>query len=550
MNNRQMDALDTLIADARHAGLLPDGTVRPVQDMRPWPLVLMTAFGAWLAAIPLMLALGFGLESMMRQGPGAYIVALIVLIGAVLLIRARDIPLFVEQLAVPCLLVGGGLLGYALFRDLSGPPPYWLLSALCLLVAAVLPRDWLRVLLGVLACGALALGIGAFERDWRYDRDPFILYSAWILTLAIWLGAHCLKRNVFNHGRGAPVAAGIESIATGWVLTILLGLISWSGMTFMLGASLGDGMAGAATHALSRYDGGSWYSLMLPTLSALLALAASAWLFRHWPALRQLPSIGVALVLVALAWFMPALGPVLLILAFCLASARTRVATAAAVATAWIIGSFYYQLAWPLASKAALLAVAGLVLCVLAWLATRGTLLHLVERSAAAKLQHGRVSQFGLLAGLLLVLFVANGGIWQKEQLIAKGEPVFVELAPVDPRSLMQGDYMRLNFLQLGMLSVEASVHQAAGRPHVVATRDERGVAKIARLYDGKSLLPGEFLMELTPKNGSWVLVSDAWFFKEGEAARWEKARYGEFRVMPDGRALLVGMRGVQLEAL
>ena len=34
-----------------------------------------------------------------------------------LLIRMRDVALFVEQLAVPCLLVGGGLLGYALFRD-------------------------------------------------------------------------------------------------------------------------------------------------------------------------------------------------------------------------------------------------------------------------------------------------------------------------------------------------------------------------------------------------------------------------------------------------
>ena len=32
------------------------------------------------------------------------------------------------------------------------------------------------------------------------------------------------------------------------------------------------------------------------------------------------------------------------------------------------------------------------------------------------------------------------------ERYIADGQPVFVELAPVDPRSLMQGDYMQLNF--------------------------------------------------------------------------------------------------------
>src|SRR5450830_2123679 len=414
MNQPQIDALDTLIADATHAGLLPEGTVRPVQDVRPWPLVLMTAFGAWLAAIPLMLALGFGLESLMREGPAAYVVAIIVLVGALLVIRARDIPLFVEQLAVPCLLVGGGLLGYALFRDLSGPSPYFLLSALSLLVAAALPRDWLRVLLGVLACGTLALAIGAGDHDRFGGGDPATLFTACVLVWALWLGAHWLQKKVFNDGRGARVAACIESVSTGWVLAILLGLISWSGMTFMLGAVLDHGLTGETTRELSRYFGGGWYWLALPAVSVLLALAAAGWMFRHWPALRQLPAIGVALVLVALAWHMPALGPVLLILAYCLASARTRVATAAAVAAAWVIGSFYYQLAWTLASKAALLAVAGAVLCALAWLATRGTLLHLVERQAAGK-QHGRVSQVGLLAGLLLVLLVVNGGIWQKQ---------------------------------------------------------------------------------------------------------------------------------------
>jgi uncharacterized membrane-anchored protein len=56
--------------------------------------------------------------------------------------------------------------------------------------------------------------------------------------------------------------------------------------------------------------------------------------------------------------------------------------------------------------------------------------------------------------------------------------------------------------------------------------------------------------MELTPKEGRWVLVTDAWFFKEGEAQRWEKARFGEFRVLPDGRALLVGMRDENLVPL
>jgi uncharacterized membrane-anchored protein len=44
--------------------------------------------------------------------------------------------------------------------------------------------------------------------------------------------------------------------------------------------------------------------------------------------------------------------------------------------------------------------------------------------------------------------------------------------------------------------------------------------------------------------------VTDAWFFREGDAERWQKARYGEFRVAPDGRALLVGMADADLRPI
>ncbi|MCG3189673.1 MAG: hypothetical protein LKCHEGNO_02158 [Burkholderiaceae bacterium] len=149
---------------------------------------------------------------------------------------------------------------------------------------------------------------------------------------------------------------------------------------------------------------------------------------------------------------------------------------------------------------------------------------------------------------MVLVLASANVGIWQKERLIRDGQAVFVELAPVDPRSLMQGDYMRLNFrLPPGLERISLA---GAKRPHVIARRDARGVATLLRLDDGGALAAGEMRIELSPKGGGWILVSDAWFFAEGEAQRWARAKYAEFRVEPGGRALLVGLRGPGLEAL
>ena len=45
-------------------------------------------------------------------------------------------------------------------------------------------------------------------------------------------------------------------------------------------------------------------------------------------------------------------------------------------------------------------------------------------------------------------------------------------------------------------------------------------------------------------------IASNAWFFAEGEAERWQPARYGELRVGADGTALLTGLRDETLGPL
>jgi uncharacterized membrane-anchored protein len=281
----------------------------------------------------------------------------------------------------------------------------------------------------------------------------------------------------------------------------------------------------------------------------VLVLVGALWAVRRWPGLGQGAHAGVAAVLVALAWLMPALGAVLLALAVCATSARWRLAATAGVAAAWIVGAFYYQLDWPLATKAAVLVGAGAVLGALGWWA--GTANRPAQRSPAVPLATGaRAAHLGIAASVLAVLAVANVGIWQKEDLIAHGRPVYVELAPVDPRSLMQGDFMRLNFRMPGEVQARLDGLTTSQRPRMVARRDERGVATLVRPDDGTALAADEFRFELTPKDGRWTLVSDAWFFREGEAQRWQPAKYGEFRVDASGKALLVGLRGANLEAL
>lgn len=51
-----------------------------------------------------------------------------------------------------------------------------------------------------------------------------------------------------------------------------------------------------------------------------------------------------------------------------------------------------------------------------------------------------------ILVGWLLTLAIAAAVIVGKERVLRHGDVLYLRLAPVDPRSLMQGDYMALNF--------------------------------------------------------------------------------------------------------
>lgn len=546
MSSQSIDAvLKTGIAE----GLLPASATAPRENDRPWPVVLLTALGAWLATLPLLGVVGMLLGDLISRSAGPYFIGTLVLAGAVVVLRSRTVPLFVEQLAVPALLVGGGSLGFGLFRDLNHTTGSAVLCLVSLGVALLVRGPWLRVLLG--AAAAILFVIAGSPLRWRFDGGLALdrFWLSWHLAAAAWLLALWLQRQLRGDALRARAAAALESIAAGWLLATLAGLAWWSGMTFLVGGSLGGGFVGEVARELGRRAPAAWSLGIRQALSAVLALAGMWWAVRRWPGLGRLAYAGVGIVLVALAWFMPALGAVLLALAVCATSTRWRLAAAAGVAGAWIVGAFYYQLDWPLAIKAAVLVGAGALLGLLGWWA--GAADRAARASSAAPPVPGSTTaRWGIAASVVAVLAVANGGIWQKENLIVHGQPVYVELAPVDPRSLMQGDFMRLNFRMPGEVQARLDGLTTSQRPRMVARRDERGVATLVRLDDGTPLAAEEFRFELTPKDGRWILVSDAWFFREGEAQRWQPAKYGEFRVDPGGKALLVGLRGPNLEAL
>jgi uncharacterized membrane-anchored protein len=549
------DRLQTAITLAQAQGLLPS-TVEPVaSDSRPWPVVLLTALGAWLAAVPLLIVVGFLLGDAFRHSGTAGGVGALLVAWAVIMLRSKAIPLFVEQLAIPGLMTGVGLIAWMLGDGLRAQGAATVLCPLLLVLSAMLPQTWLRALLGAAAAavGGFAL-VGQFE--WEYRSASL---SPW-LTLHLLLAAVLALAAALLHrppaGSQARAAAWAESVGSGWLLATLAGLAWWAGMTFLVGASL---WSGAAQDLAGEAQGlqQPWLRMGLSNaVSAALALLGGVWLSTRWPALRQVWCGGVVLVLTALAGMMPTLGACLWVLALCVASQRWRMAAAAAVAAVWIIGAFYYALSWPLATKAAALVAAGAVLAGLAVLGLRS---QSAARTAVSDSQTTPATPTsrahrGIALSAVLIVLAANGSIWQKEQLIRQGQAVFVPLAPVDPRSLMQGDYMTLNFLpRFSTNAPELDMDSEAfnfEHPRMRFKRDAQGILSAIGPDQGQPLAADEVAIQLVPKNGRWIVVTDAFHFKEGEAERWAAARFGEFRVDASGKALLVGLRGEGLKPL
>lgn len=151
------------------------------------------------------------------------------------------------------------------------------------------------------------------------------------------------------------------------------------------------------------------------------------------------------------------------------------------------------------------------------------------------------------LAAGMFVLVLVNYGIYGRERLLRDGRVVLLELRPVDPRSLMQGDYMRLNFAVADDAARRASP-PADGR--IIVHLDKRQVGRFRRLDRSGRLASDELALRYRLRAGQIRFATNAFFFEEGQAAAFAAARFGEFRVGENGDMILTRLRGPNLEAL
>ena len=150
---------------------------------------------------------------------------------------------------------------------------------------------------------------------------------------------------------------------------------------------------------------------------------------------------------------------------------------------------------------------------------------------------------------VVTILILINVEIAGKEQILRDGTTMLLRIAPRDPRSLLQGDYMALRYTLAERVNHEAE--QAGDGDGVVVIRlDEFGVARFVSLYREQPLQEGQYLLRYRKRGDSVRLASDAFFFEEGTWQEYSAARFGEIRVDSSGDAVLIGLRDADRERL
>lgn len=155
-----------------------------------------------------------------------------------------------------------------------------------------------------------------------------------------------------------------------------------------------------------------------------------------------------------------------------------------------------------------------------------------------------------VFGGLALVLLAVNGLVASKEWLLQRGDVLLLPLETRDPRSLMQGDYMTLRY------AVSRDALGADARPprdgRVVVRVDQDRVATFARFDTGEPLRPDEHLLRYRHREdgGALRLGAESFFFQEGQAGLYSRARYGVLRVTVSGDSVLAGLADEQRQPI
>ena len=124
-----------------------------------------------------------------------------------------------------------------------------------------------------------------------------------------------------------------------------------------------------------------------------------------------------------------------------------------------------------------------------------------------------------------LITGILGGYAWNTQRALKDAQTIYFKIAPVDPRALLSGDYMTLQY--------DFEVNSWRGnRKDITLFVDAQKVVSFQqssrplhlKADDGRYRLPHQF------------------YFQEGTGKKYESAVYAQAALLPNGRILLTGL--------
>ena len=387
--------------------------------------------------------------------------------------------------------------------------------------------------------------------EYGYFNTPVEDAAGMSYVTATWIFAAIFAAfsgvTAFFSARGVPgekartvLLAAVSTVLIAGLLPVLLRTLQFSRLFSLVGIFLATAGVGAAAGLfLFALVTAKQLALSPGTRAAtfLLCLAALAVSYRF-------PWFGAglfALVLARRSGSLPMLGAAVLYLAACTVFE-------------------YYNLATTLLSKSQTLCAIGAVLCL-----TAAVLHHCLTKAAREERlpapdglfapepqASGGESRPGFfrparplfVCCLIVFLLVFSWQVKAREDQLAAGTRVVLALRPVDPRSLMQGDYMVLS------LDIEDDIDSAlpadGDEPFplqgiALIREDEEGVCRFVKLEPDAAYAheAGEIRVRYRGGKRRVRVGPGSFFFQEGYGQAYAQARFAELRVDVKGNVLI-----------
>ena len=249
--------------------------------------------------------------------------------------------------------------------------------------------------------------------------------------------------------------------------------------------------------------------------------------------------------------------------------------------------SFYYQMNVPLLQKSVWMLLSGSSLLFLYFVLDFLWQKKDKEKATIYTSLESMIKNFTkpyfikIVSSLIIFLAIIGWMIFEKEMVVNSGQTFLLELAPVDPRSIMQGDYMILNYDILRNLDSSASSIQNLEMQNqtnaqnnnekletksispsseiknknglVILKTDQNKVASFVEFDNQNRKLKSDEIkvkyISRKAQNKFWI-APESFLFTEGEAQKYELARYAELKVSEKGDVVLIGLMNQNFDKL